>query len=90
MTWFCQERGTNPYSRNSRAHSFSHKRGSDVFREEVTFELDLRDNNERIKERSRLLKISKVLTVGWDESTFYALFVLCFMFLMWYFEQTEK
>lgn len=66
MTWFCQERGTNLYSRNSRAHSFSHKRDSDVFREEVTFELDLRDNNERTKERSSLLKISKVLTVGGD------------------------
>lgn len=70
MTRSAKEEVTSLYSRNLQAYSFSYKRDSDVFREEVTFEPDLRGHNEPIKERSKLLKIRKVLTVGWDESTF--------------------
>lgn len=63
MTWICRERSTNCMA-GIHGHILSATRGiGDIFMEVVTFELDLRGTT-LLQERSSLLKISKVLTVG--------------------------
>lgn len=88
VAWICQGRGTDLYGRSSWAHSFSHKGESDVFREEVTFELDFRVTFLYRKGQGCWKSVKGSLWVGINpyfmSHSWYTLF------LMWCFKKNRK